>query len=423
MNRKVKNLISIIAVVVLFLALFMIADWFVAQRNAQATGQPAKTEASDENDPAANTSQPDAPEATDDPAAAEDPVLQQANAILASMTQEEKVYQLFMVKPEQLTGVSPVTQSGETSKTAITAKPVGGIIYFADNLRARAQCTAMIQNLQSYSKLGLFIGVDEEGGTVARLGNNSAMGTTRFPAMGDIGRTGDTTQAYQVGMTIGTDLKALGFNLDFAPIADVNSNPDNPVIGTRAFSSDPTAASAMVAACVNGFQDSGILCTLKHFPGHGDTATDSHVADAVTNKTADELRACELLPFSAGIQSGAPVVMVGHIHTPAVTQEDLPATLSAEIIGGLLRGELGFQGLVITDSLSMASITDHYTPEDAAVKAMQAGADILLMPQDLDGAVTGITRALQNGALSEERLNESILRILEAKIRYGIIAQ
>ncbi len=420
MSRKAKNLIAVVSVVILFLVLFVIADRYMEQRNAQATSRPEATGASDENDTEAETPQP---EATTDPAAAEDPVVQQANSILASMTQEEKVYQLFMVTPEQLTGVSPVTQSGEASKTAIAAKPVGGVIYFAENLRARAQCTAMIQNLQSYSKLGLFIGVDEEGGTVARLGNNPAMGTTRFPAMGDIGKTGDATQAYQVGMTIGTDLKALGFNLDFAPVADVNSNPDNPVIGTRAFSSDPTAASAMVAACVSGFQDSGILCTLKHFPGHGDTAADSHVADAVTNKTADELRACELLPFSAGIQSGAPVVMVGHIRTPAATQEDVPATLSAEVIGGMLRGELKFQGLVITDSLSMAAITDHYTPEDAAVKALQAGADLLLMPQNLDSAAAGITQALQNGALSEARLNESILRILEAKIRYGIIVQ
>lgn len=420
MNRKARNLIAIVSVVILFLILFVIADRYMERRNTQATSRPETTEASGENGTEGETPQP---ESTTDPAATQDPVIQQAENILASMTQEEKVYQLFMVTPEQLTGVSLVTQSGETSKAAIAAKPVGGVIYFAENLRARAQCTTMIQNLQSYSKLGLFIGVDEEGGTVARLGNNPAMGTTRFPAMGDIGRTGDATQAYQAGMTIGTDLKALGFNLDFAPVADVNSNPDNPVIGTRSFSNDPTVASAMVAACVSGFQDSGILCTLKHFPGHGDTATDSHVADAVTNKTADELRACELLPFSAGIQTGAPVVMVGHIHTPAATQEDVPATLSAEIIGGLLRGELGFQGLVITDSMSMAAITDHYTPEDAAVKAIQAGADLLLMPQNLDSAAAGITQALQNGALSEERLNESILRILQAKIRYGIIVQ
>ncbi|HCT90572.1 MAG TPA: hypothetical protein DF613_04190 [Lachnospiraceae bacterium] len=345
-----------------------------------------------------------------------------AENILAGMTLEEKVYQLFIVTQEQLTGVSKVTQSGETTRESLKNKPVGGIVYFAPNLVSRGQCAEMIGNVQSYSELGLFIAVDEEGGTVARLGNNRDMGTTSFPAMGKIGDSGDAAQAYNVGYTIGTEIAELGFNLDFAPVADVNSNPANTVIGTRAFSSDPEVAAGMVAACVEGFRDSGILCSLKHFPGHGDTYADSHYGEAETLKSLEQLRECELLPFTAGIDAGAPFIMVGHITAPNIIKEPVPASLSHELITGLLREELGYTGLVITDSMMMQAITDQYSSGEAAVKAIQAGVDIILMPEDLESAVSGVLNALSAGDITEGRIDESVLRVLEAKISSGIIA-
>lgn len=349
------------------------------------------------------------------------PELQEAERILESMTLEEKIYQMFIVTQEQLTGVSTVTRSGETTKEAIQKYPVGGIVYFAKNLISREQCMEMIDNIQTYSKLGLFISVDEEGGTVARLGNNAAMGTTSFPPMGIIGESKDVQQAYDAGYTIGTEIAALGFNLDFAPVADVNSNPDNPVIGTRAFSSDPQIAAEMVSACVNGFQDSRILCTLKHFPGHGDTDADSHYGEARTDKTLEELEQCEWIPFRAGIQAGADFVMVGHICAPNVTDETLPASLSYDMVTGFLRGQLGFEGIVITDSLSMQAITDQYSSGEAAVKAVKAGVDILLMPENLADAAEGLVSAVQSGEISEEHIDESVLRILKIKSESGIL--
>jgi beta-N-acetylhexosaminidase len=368
---------------------------------------------SSENDDGTDSSEKSAEESTQTQDTAEDESRQCAEALLAEMTLDEKIYQLFIVTPEQLTNYSgTVTQAGERTETALQEKPVGGIIYFASNLETPEQVTEMIENSQSYSKIGLFVAVDEEGGTVARLGNNPAMGTTSFPDMASIETTGE---AYQVGYTIGTELSQLGFNLDFAPVADVNSNPDNPVIGNRSFGSDPNTVGEMVSACVSGFQDSAILSTLKHFPGHGDTETDSHLGVAVTNKTLAEMEECELIPFEKGIEAGTKVVMVGHISCPEITGDNTPASLSRQIVTGILREQLGFDGLVVTDSLQMGAITSVYSSGKAAVAAIEAGCDLLLMPDDLESAVEGIRSAVDSGELSEERIDESVLRILTVK--------
>lgn len=379
-----------------------------AEETAAPT-EPAGTEAAETEATIPQTEPPEAP------------ALEAARKILEDMTLEEKIYQLFIVTQEQITGVGTVIQSGDASRTAIETHPVGGIIYFAANVISREQTAEMIRNIQSYSKLGLFIAVDEEGGSVARIGSNSAMGTTAFPAMGTIGASGQQEQAYHVGRTIGSEILELGFNLDFAPVADVFSNPSNTVIGNRAFSSDPQTAADMVAACAEGFSDSGMLCTLKHFPGHGDTGADSHYGAVEITKTLEELKECEFLPFQAGIDAGAPFVMVGHITAPNVTEVDLPATLSHEIVTGLLKDMLGFEGLVITDSMAMQAITDNYTSGEAAVMALQAGVDIILMPQNLTDAVSSISGAVASGELTEARIDESVLKILETKIEAGII--
>ena len=350
------------------------------------------------------------------------PAQKQALAILETMTAEEKIYQLFVVTPEQLTGWGgTVTQTGDTSRAAIAEKPVGGLIYFSHNLETPAQTIAMIEGLQEASKLGLFISVDEEGGGVVRIADNPAMGVKWFDNMGSVGKTGDPEKAYEVGSTIGSQIKELGFNLDFAPVADVFSNPNNRVIGNRSFSSDPQMAATMVEACTKGFMDSGMLCTLKHFPGHGDTGTDSHYGAAESTKTLEQLRECEFLPFQAGIEAGAPFIMMGHVTLPNVTEEDLPATLSKEIVDGLLRQELGYEGIVITDAMNMGAITNHYNSGEAAVLALNAGVDMILMPNDLTDAVQGVTKALEEGKLTQEQIDEKILRILETKIQAGII--
>lgn len=333
-----------------------------------------------------------------------EPPLSRAEEILARMTPEEKLCQMFIV-----------------TRDAADTYPVGGIIYFAGDLHDRDQTLEMIGSAQSGSRLGLFICVDEEGGIVSRLGSNEAMGVTKFPNMGRVGKNGERTAAYEVGYTLGSELRALGFNLDFAPVADVDSNPRNPVIGKRAFHSDPAIAADLVAACVEGFGDSGMICTLKHFPGHGDTAADSHRGAVSIGKTREALEQCELLPFRSGIAAGAPVVMVGHISVPELTGSDVPATLSAGIVTGLLRQELGFDGLIVTDAMEMQAITDRYSSGEAAVLAVLAGVDLILMPDDLCAAVEGLRTALADGTLTQDRIDESVLRILQRKLDSGII--
>ncbi|MCC8075946.1 MAG: glycoside hydrolase family 3 protein [Clostridiales bacterium] len=385
------------------------------------SGETSGTAADEEGE--ADTTADESAAETEEPSE-EERLADEASKLLGSMELQEKIYQLFIVTQEQLTDVSVATESNDWTKTCIQNYPVGGIVYFEDNIQTPEQCTAMISGIQSYSTLGLFIAVDEEGGRVARLGNNSAMGVTSFPSMQEIGAQG-AEAAYDVGATIGAEIQSFGFNVDFAPVADVYTNAENTVIGDRAFASDAAVAAEMVSAAVEGFHDSNMICTLKHFPGHGDTAEDSHYGTATTYKTLEQLEEEEFLPFQAGIAAGADMVMVGHISTPNVEKagedDSLPATLSYTMITETLRGELGFDGVVLTDSMSMQAITDHYSSAEAAVMALSAGADIILIPSDLEAAANGIMEAVNSGELTEERIDQSLMRILTLKLQYGII--
>lgn len=342
--------------------------------------------------------------------------------LLNEMTLEEKIGQLFFITPEKLTGIGVAIQAGDTTKQMLEQYPVGGLIYFSQNIETPDQITSMIENSQSYSRIPLFIGIDEEGGTlVARIANNPNFNVEKFPNMKEIGATGDPNQAFYVGSTIGSYLHSYGFNMDFAPDADLLTNPNNSVIGERSFGSDPTLVGTMTAQAVKGFQQENVSAVIKHFPGHGDTKEDSHTEAAIVTKTLDELRMAEFIPFQSGIEAGVDGVMVGHLQVPQVTGTDTPATLSPIIITDILRNELGFQGLVITDSLSMGAITQYYSSDEAAVLALQAGTDILLMPEDFPLAYQGVLNAVSSGTLSEERIDESVKRILTVKYNRGII--
>ena len=338
--------------------------------------------------------------------------------LIAGMSLEEKVAQMFFVTPENLTGVDAATQAGETTRQALTQYPVGGLIYFSKNIYDEEQLTTMIRNSQSYSEIPLFIGVDEEGGSlVARIANHPNFDVEKFPDMAEIGATGDPSRAYEVGSTIASYLKDYGFNLDFAPDADVLTNPNNTAIGVRSFGSDPDMTAQMVEQAVKGFQDHQVSAVIKHFPGHGGTTTDSHNGAAIVDRSLEELRSAEFLPFEAGIQAGVDMVMVGHLQVPQVISDDTPASLSSEMITDVLRNELGYDGIVITDSLSMGAITTYYTSADAAVKCIQAGVDMLLMPYSFTEAYQGVLDAVNSGEISEERINESVTRILKVKCK------
>lgn len=346
----------------------------------------------------------------------EDALNEMVEESVAGMTLEQKVAGLFFVTPEQLTGVGQAVQAGEGTQEALATWPVGGLVYFKQNIQSEEQLREMLANTASYSTFPIFLGVDEEGGRVARVAD--ALGLENVGPMADIGSTGDVQAAYTANQTIGTYLASYGFNVDFAPVADVLTNEDNAVIGDRAFSGDPQTVADMVAGAVEGLQSAGVSACLKHFPGHGDTAGDSHTGAAETDRTKEEMDAAEFLPFRSGIETGADMVMVGHISAPSLTDgEKIPASLSEEIITGILREELGYDGIVITDAMNMAAVTDYYEADVAAIMALKAGADMILMPEDFQQAYEGVLQAVQDGTISQERVDDSLKRIYRVKLR------
>ncbi|MDR2650495.1 MAG: S-layer homology domain-containing protein [Clostridiales bacterium] len=343
---------------------------------------------------------------------------------LLSMSLEEKVGQLFICDPGMLSGVWETSNANRTLLNNIAQYHPAGFVFFKPNIKTPEQTKRFIADLQSASKVKLLISVDEEGGLVSRIGANPDMNFKRQPAMSEIGKTGDSENAYRVGAELGEGLRSLGFTMDFAPVADVNTNPDNPVIGTRAFGSDPQTVSSFVVQEVKGLQDKHITAVLKHFPGHGDSSADSHTGAVSLRHNLTRLNAVEFAPFKAGIAAGAGAVMVSHIALPNVTGNSMPASISGGIVTGILRGDLGYNGLVITDSLSMGAVSMYYELPDYCVKAIQAGCDILLMQTDsregnviaqFDGAYKAVLNAVKNGKISLERLNRSVERVLRVK--------
>lgn len=372
------------------------------------------------------------PPVQEEPGAMEQVTAGNAQEMLEKLSTEEKVGQLFLVRPDALDlSLTPqqLEDADEPGLTQVSADnletlknyPVGGFVLFGKNLQDPDQLAQLMTGLSRGSQVPLLFAVDEEGGTVSRIANSGGFDVPQFSDMATIGASGDPAKAKEVGSTIGGYLRGLGFQWDFAPVADVNTNPDNPVIGSRAFSSSPEEAAMMISAVVEGFHEGGVACTLKHFPGHGDTAQDSHKGYASTDKTWQEMLTCEMYPFQAGMAAGADAVMVGHITTPNATQDGLPASLSHEMISEKLRGELRFQRVVVTDSLSMEAITDAYAPGQAALMALEAGADVLLMPASLSEAYDAVLAAVQDGTISQARLDQSVLRILQLKENYGLL--
>lgn len=342
---------------------------------------------------------------------------------IGAMTLEQKVAQLFIVTPEALVeGVSQVTQAGDMTREGVTAHPVGGIVYFAQNLLDPEQTTTMLANVKRFyadaGNVAPFIAVDEEGGTVVRVADNEAFGAQDVGDASALGSAGDTEAAKRAAEQIADYLMPLGFNLDFAPVADVVDPLRSDTMGLRSFSSDAAVAADMVRAEVEGFRDKKMLCCAKHFPGIGAAAGDSHEGAITIEATNEELETVDLVPFRAAIEAGVPMIMVGHVSLPNIVGDSTPAPLSSAVVQGMLRDSLGYTGIIVTDSLSMGAITDYYTPAEAAVAALKAGCDIPLMPERLDEAYQGVLSAVQVGELTEERLDESLTRILTAKQEY-----
>lgn len=353
-------------------------------------------------------------------------------SVVESLTLDQKIGQLFVIRPSSiderievyepnLPGAIRTTYVTPEMKKFYEKYPAGGFAMFQDNIESPEQLIKYNQELHQLGKdtgnITPFIYVDEEGGMVSRLAKHPAFDVPKFENMAKIGITGNPQKAYETGAVIGAYLKKYGFDGDFAPIADVYTNPKNTVIGTRAFSSDPQKASVMVVKYLEGLESEGVNGCVKHYPGHGDTTTDSHYGLPETAKNWNELLECEMVPFKVAVDAGAQMIMTAHISVPEVTGNDLPATVSPVLLTEKLRNELGFKGVIITDAMEMGAISHVYpgAMEKACVDAFLAGADMLLMPRDYQKSFMAIKNAVLAGRISMERLDESVERILKYK--------
>lgn len=331
-----------------------------------------------------------------------------------NMSIDEKIGQIIFA------GVSGTKPNAEAEQLIAKYK-VGGIIMNGKNITSPAQTVAYINYLKKENRnnsIPLFFGIDQEGGKIAKLPGN----LKNIPTNQGIGAINNPSFSFEIGTLLGKLVDEYGFNMNFAPVLDVNSNPDNPVIGDRSFGNEPDKVAQLGVETMKGLQSEDIISVIKHFPGHGDTSVDSHLELPTVNKTKAELERLELVPFKKAIAEGADVVMIAHIFLPKLDSE-YPSSMSKVIITELLRNELGYGGVVITDDMTMKAVTDHYDIGKAAVTSVKAGSDIIMVAHDHDKILTVISAlksAVQSGEITEERLNESVVRILELKEKYGL---
>lgn len=347
--------------------------------------------------------------------------------MMSAMSLREKVSQMFVVNLELLDdsmgGYYEHRVLTEKMQETMETYPVGGVVLFSRNIESREQTKELISGLQKSSHIPLFVTVDEEGGDVARIASNANMGTTSFPPMEEVAKNETKEYAYKMGETIGSEIKELGFNVNFAPVADVRTSESNTEIGNRSFGEDPDKVADYVVEVVKGLQDQGVSATLKHFPGHGDASEDSHEGSVNVDNSIMRMRKIDFVPFKAGIEAGADFIMISHISVSRVTESTTPASLSSLIMSTILREELGFEGIIITDAMDMSAITDEYSVEKASTMAVRGGADIILMPAELETAIKSIEQAVTDGKIDEMAIDDSVLRILTNKFRRSLRAE
>ncbi|WP_370632774.1 glycoside hydrolase family 3 N-terminal domain-containing protein [Halobacillus sp. Nhm2S1] len=348
---------------------------------------------------------------------------------LANMTMEEKVGQMLMPDFRKWEGENVTAMLPEIEEM-VQKYHLGGVILFRENVVTTEQTAKLVSDYQAASeKYGLLMTIDQEGGIVTRLQSGTDM-----PGNMALGATRSEKIAEDVGSVIGAELESLGINMNFAPVMDVNNNPDNPVIGVRSFGEDPELVGKMGVAYTKGLQQHGVAATAKHFPGHGDTATDSHLGLPEVPYDLERLKEVELYPFQQAMDAGIDAIMTAHITFPkiddtkVISQKDgteiaLPATLSKKVLTGLMREEMNYEGVVVTDALNMKAIADHFGPVDAVIRAINAGTDIALMPVGLEEVASGVYEAVDSGEIPMATIEDSVARILTLKLNRGIIKE
>lgn len=345
--------------------------------------------------------------------------IDQARGIMRGMTVEEKIYQLFIVCPEDLTGEDRTT--AWPKENPLLSYPVGGVVIFGQNIVSEDQIRSLAENLYldaiQADVFTPFLAVDEEGGAVSRVANKLGYPFAMSP--GKMGKLKQPQLAREAGTQIAGYLKPLGFNLDFAPVSDVLV-ADAPEIGDRAYGKDASLVTEYSLAMAQGLRDGGIIPCFKHFPGHGAVTGNTHNGKALSRRTAEQMASAEWIPYAAGIEEGIEMIMISHL-TAQELDKTAPSSLSKNVIQHLLRDRMGYNGVVVTDALRMEAIVENYDSDEAAVQAIQAGADLLLLPNNFKKAVEGIRKAVAQGDISMARLDESVERILALKIQYGLI--
>lgn len=420
-SRRIRNIIISYVVVIVLLAGLSVAGFYGFSLASEKVKELLPEEESfvtettqEESIPEENIIEIEEPESEVIEYTKEELLEEVVDSCVGDMTLEEKVAGLFIITPEALTGVDNVLKAGDGTKEALEKYPVGGLIYFKSNIQSMEQVQEMLGNTTSYSKYPIFLAVDEELGDVARVQSALGLEKTQIPAQ--IGENKDASVAYDNYKIVGERLAECGFNLDFAPVADILLDENNKAIGNRSFGDDATTVADMVEASVKGLVDTGITPCLKHYPGQGAVDADTHEGIATTDRTADEIRQEELLPFIRGVEAGAQMVMVGHFTAPALEgDEALPCSLSKEVMTDLLRSEYQYDGVIVTDALAMSAISEYYASDEAAIKALKAGADMLLMPENFVEAYEGVLKAVNDGTISEQRIDDSLKRVYRIK--------
>lgn len=337
-----------------------------------------------------------------------DPVLLKVSETLSSMSLEEKIAQMFVIE-------NRTSSYTDDLKNRLEIYKPGGFILFRENVTSYTDTLSFIQNVKKTSSIPLFIGIDQEGGSVQRIASLTDHAVTKIPFMYDLGNKNDEELTKSVARVLAEELRVFGINMDFAPSLDIWSNPNNKVIGKRSFGNTSERVALLGPLFGKTLEENHVTAVYKHFPGHGDTLTDSHQGLPVISKTEEELTVFEWIPFQKAIENGASAMMVGHLALPSITGDSTPATLSFPIVTGILKEKLGFHGLVVTDALNMRALTSHYSEREIYRKAILAGNDLLLMPLSLENAISYIKEDIQNDIITEKRIDESVQKILTYK--------
>ncbi len=335
-------------------------------------------------------------------------ISQKVNNKIQQMTLEEKIGQMLIIS---FTG----TSMGPTLKNDLIKYKPGGVILFSSNLGNYNTSINLVKNIQSTGDIPLFISIDQEGGKVQRLTSITGKPATVIPPMYAVGKMNDTSLAYDIGVVMAEELRVFGINMDFAPTIDVLTTEDSKVMGSRSFGSNPNLVSDMGIALANGLESKGVIPVYKHFPGHGSTTTDSHYDLPVLTKTKAQLYELDLIPFQNAIKNNAKVIMIGHLSIPNITGDKTPASLSKVLITNILKNEMGYKGLVVTDALNMYAVSKNYTEKQIYEMAINAGVDILLMPKSMSSATGYIKQSIKEGKIKESQINESVRKILTLK--------